>query len=172
MNGDTGSAAGGGWQVDRGCWADMQEEEQQQPNNVNAPPAAECTAPQEPDADADGGDGWTQKPGAGADHWGGHAWTQEPAQGSWQEAPSASGSASWSWTHGSWQEAPSAGWLAGAKSARPVPFNPWGSHGGRPIRMRCRFCNRGMAPPGCKFDACLGCCPKDDGSMICHRHMF
>ena len=161
VHGDTGSAAEGGWPVDRGRWADMHEEEQQQ---ENAPPATECIASQGSDKGGDGGD-------RRSDHWG-HAWVEEPAQGSWQDAPSAGGSASWSWTKGSWQEAPEAGGWARATFATPPPVNPWGSSGGRPISLRCRFCNRRWSPDGCKFDACLGCCPKEDGSTTCLRHSF
>ena len=100
MHGDTGSAAEAGWDVPKHrSWADMHEEEQQNPNT---PPAADHTAAQESGEDGDGGDGWghAKKP-AGGDRWGhadeGHAkepaggdgWghAKEPAGGSWQDAP-------------------------------------------------------------------------------------
>ena len=162
MNGDTGSAAGPGWRVDRGTWADLQdsssndaeEQQEQRPedSNARAAPAAEGNDSRAAPA-ASGNDSRNWQGDASADGSATWSWNQEPAQGSWHEATSAGGS-------------------AGATAVGPTPpppFNPWGS---RQVPIRCCTCYVGWAPLGCKFDACLGCCPKERGGITCHRHLF
>ena len=159
-DGDIGGTGGWAGAGRTGAWADATSSEEEAAAAAEEAPAAE------PSPEATGG--W------GAWSWWSSGWdgAQPSAAGSadgWsQPAEGAGGSGGWS------RSAAGSGdpWTGGSHSsaAGSAEREPWYRPGQG--TQRCSICCVAWAPARCKFNACLGCCPKQEGDIICMRHVF